>query len=157
MSSLAALVLVAAASVGAEAAAHPNPNPLQEYADDFLGTWVREGARGEKIRWSYAWALQQTILEFEVSREVLDKKPVVMAKGITAWNPATNLITNYWFATDSIGQTTVTKEGDHIWVHKDKLIQPNGKESLSTIRIEAGNNVYRVKIESGEHVYRREQ
>jgi hypothetical protein len=148
-----------AAALGAEAAEQPKPNPLQELADDLLGTWVSEWTakkdhpeeiwkKGDKSRTeiSYAWALDQTILEFEMSMAIpVDKKPEVVGKGIIAWHPATKRITLYWFGKGSgVGQATWSKEGDDIWVHKPKLVGREGRESSSTITVEVVDKNTRV-------------
>lgn len=142
MSSPAALFVLLAASVCAEAA--EQPNPLQNVADDFLGTWVSEviipkdmpelGSRkGQKVQVEIQsdWAVQQSVLEWEIRIAGLG----TVTKGIVGWHPAKRQITGYWFgAGTGTGQYTSSKEGD-TWIEKGKSVDSDGKEHSTETRI----------------------
>jgi hypothetical protein len=155
MSSIAAFLLVASSVVGQAEGAEPNP--LQEYADDFRGGWMTEieaeedspdgsTKKGDPIRieGSIEWALEKAILVIEAKIGPTDSSGDVNVKAIVAWDPKNNELFARWFwDTGAIGKTTYRKVGGE-WKSSIEIIQRDGvKESWNeTVQMSDDNDTH---------------
>ena len=146
------MCIVAAATVGAEP--DEQPNPLQEFADVFGGTWEFEWTpakdhekgswkAGDKVlvRMRNSWDLEQAALGFEFGATLpRTKKQVTWTKGFYAWNPETERATLYSFGVDGhIGRGTFYKEGD-VWLSEGWIVNRDGEKKTTETRIEIRDN-----------------
>ena len=152
MTSLAVLFVVAAATVSAEP--DEQPNPLQQYADDFIGTmenaWTptKDSEKGDwkagdkvPIRSRTYWELDKAALGWELSATLpITNKQVIWAKGFYAWNAETKQVILYSFGSGgNINQMTYRKEG-HTWIGEGWTVTREGERRTKENRIEILDN-----------------
>lgn len=145
-----ALLFASAMVVGQ---AEEEPNPLQEFADDFRGHWVAEwiadknspngqikkGDKGKTIV-TIDWGLNKAILETELQIGPADVELEANFKGIFAWDPKSEQIVLRWFRADgTVGTSTCVKEGD-VWVWQWKSVNRNCEESSSKSTVEMADS-----------------
>ena len=146
------MCIVAAATVGAEP--DEQPNPLQQYADDFVGTWEyvwtakKDHEKGNwkagdklPLKCRVGWDLEQAALGWELGATLpITNKRVIWSKGFCVWNPETELVTLYSFGVNgSIRQQTYCKQGD-AWVTETLSVNRKAEKKTSKSKIEVKDN-----------------